>query len=116
MIEKHFTLDKTTKGPDHLASLEPYELIELVKGIRIVKTALGSSIKKPVPAEQEVANSLRRSVVAITEIPEGIVISEKMLAIKRPGNGIAPKYFDLIVGRVARRNISANTLISWDQV
>lgn len=115
-IEKHFTLDRSAKGPDHLASLEPDELIQLVKGIRMIDQALGSSRKEPVPSEKAVADSLRRSVVCIKPISQGTVITADMLAIKRPGDGIAPKFFDLIVGRIAQKDIPANSVISWEQI
>ncbi len=116
VIEKHFTLDRSAKGPDHLASLEPQELIDLVKGIRMVSASLGSTQKAPVPAEKEVADSLRRSVVSLGAIPKGTTITREMIAIKRPGNGIPPKFFDLIVGRAAQQDIPADSVISWDQI
>ncbi len=116
MIEKHFTLDRSAKGPDHLASLEPQEVIDLVKGMNMVTTALGSTRKAPVPAEKEVAASLRRSVVTVMPIPRGATLTKDMLAIKRPGDGIAPKYLDLIVGRTAQQDIPEDSVITWDQI
>lgn len=116
MIEKHFTLDKNAKGPDHLASLDPLELKSMVKGIRCVHQALGSTSKKPVMAEKEVADNLRRSIVSTINILKGEVISPEMIAIKRPGNGIEPKFYNLIIGRVAQKDIYANSLVKWDQI
>lgn len=116
VIEKHFTLDRSAKGPDHLASVEPHELKELIAGIRMISTALGSTQKHPVPAEKAVAQSLRRSVVSLVPIKKGTVITKEMVAIKRPGDGIAPKFFDLIVGRVAQKDIAGDTPLSWDQI
>ncbi len=116
LIEKHFTLDRSAKGPDHLASLEPQELINLVKGIKMVSEALGTTKKEPVIAEKEVADSLRRSVVSLVAISKGEVITKNKIAIKRPGNGIPPKHFELIVGRVAQKDIPPGSLIRWDQI
>lgn len=116
VIEKHFTLDKMAKGPDHLASLDKKELKEMVAGVRCVSEALGSTSKKPVKKEKEVANSLRRSIVSIVNITKGEIISPEMIAIKRPGNGIEPKFYDLIIGRVAQKDIPINSLITWNQI
>jgi len=116
VIEKHFTLDRSARGPDHLASVEPQELIDLVKGIRIINLALGNTKKEPVSAEIEVANSLRRSLVAVKFIPKNTIITSEMIDIKRPGNGLSPKYYDLIIGRIAREDIPINTLIKWSQI
>ncbi|MAF99553.1 MAG: N-acetylneuraminate synthase [Nanoarchaeota archaeon] len=116
IIEKHFTLDRNAKGPDHLASLEPQEVIDLVKGFKMIDQAMGSSEKQPVEAEKGVADSLRRSVVTIIDIPKGATITQEMLSIKRPGNGIPPKFKDLVVGRIAQQNIPADSTIAWSQI
>ncbi|MBS3123671.1 N-acetylneuraminate synthase [Candidatus Woesearchaeota archaeon] len=116
MVEKHFTLSRMAKGPDHLASLEPNELKQLVEGIKIIGQALGSTKKEPVAAEKEVADNLRRSIVSLNSIPQGIKITKDMLAVKRPGTGIPSKYLDLIVGRIAKQDIPEDSLINWDQI
>jgi N,N'-diacetyllegionaminate synthase len=100
-IEKHFTLDKTMDGPDHKASLEPDELIAMVKAIRNIEIALGSSVKKPSKSETPNIKISRKSIVASKEIKKGEILSEENLAIKRPGNGISPMKWDEIVGSVA---------------
>jgi len=114
IIEKHFTIDKSLPGPDHQASLNPDELRSLVKAIRNIEKALGDGIKKPVQRELEVKNAARKSIVALVDIPPGTDITTDMLAMKRPGTGIEPKYIDLIIGRKAKRKIEKNELISWD--
>ena len=114
IIEKHFTIDKDLLGPDHKASLEPDELKTLVNGIRNIEKALGNGIKKPVQREFEVKNVARKSIVAAVDIPADTEITADMLAMKRPGTGIEPKYMDLIVGKTAKRKIQKNQLISWD--
>jgi N,N'-diacetyllegionaminate synthase len=82
-IEKHFTLDKTMQGPDHKASLEPYELQAMVKAIRNIELALGSSIKRPSKSETPNIKVARKSIVASKEIKKGEIFSEENLAIKR---------------------------------
>ena len=110
-IEKHFTLDKTMEGPDHKASLEPDELKAMVKAIRNIEVALGSSIKKPSKSETPNIKVARKSIVAATSIKKGELLTADNLAIKRPGNGISPMRWDEIVGGVAAKDYLADELI-----
>jgi N,N'-diacetyllegionaminate synthase len=116
IIEKHFTTDRTLPGPDHAASLEPDEFQALVEGIRAVGTALGDGIKRPLREESETAAVARKSVVAASDIPAGVVIVREMLALKRPGTGIAPGKLEWVVGRKARTAIAAGSLITTEMV
>jgi N,N'-diacetyllegionaminate synthase len=75
VIEKHFTLDRRMKGPDHAASLEPIELEDMVKAIRNIEKALGDGIKKPSNSEQKNIQIARKSIVASRNIKEGEVFS-----------------------------------------
>jgi N,N'-diacetyllegionaminate synthase len=111
VIEKHFTLDKTMEGPDHKASLEPDELKAMVKAIRNIELALGSSVKKPSKSEIPNMNVARKSIVAKTEIKKGDKLSEENIAIKRPGNGMNPMRWDEIVGSIATKDYSEDELI-----
>jgi len=110
-IEKHFTLDKTMDGPDHKASLEPDELKEMVKAIRNIELALGSSIKKPSKSEMPNMQIARKSIVAKMDIKKGEILTEENITIKRPGNGISPMRWDEIVGTVATRDYIEDELI-----
>jgi len=111
VIEKHFTLDKTMEGPDHKASLEPSELIAMVKGIRNIELALGSSIKKPSPSEQPNISIARKSIVATHHIKKGEILTEENLSIKRPANGISPMRWDEVVGTTAKKDYISDELI-----
>src|SRR5271169_4924699 len=71
VIEKHFTLDRSLPGPDHLASLEPVELQQMVTAIRHIEAALGSGIKGPAPCELPNLSVARKSVVAARPLPAG---------------------------------------------
>jgi N,N'-diacetyllegionaminate synthase len=104
VIEKHFTLDKTMDGPDHKASLEPTKLKSMVKAIRNIELALGSSEKKPSPSEIPNMEIVRKSIVASCNIKKGDVLTEQNLTIKRPANGISPMKWDMIVGSVAQKD------------
>ena len=110
-IEKHFTLDKTMQGPDHKASLEPYELIEMVKAIRNIELALGSSVKKPSKSETPNINIARKSIVASQNILKGELLTSENLSIKRPGNGISPMRWDEIIGTAAVKDYVEDELI-----
>lgn len=111
IIEKHFTLDRTLPGPDHQASLEPDELVEMVKAIRNIEQALGDGIKRPSPSEQKNMPIARKSIVAARNIQKGESLTEENLAIKRPGIGISPMRWDNLVGRVAEKDYKVDELI-----
>ena len=110
-IEKHFTLDKTMQGPDHKASLEPDELKAMVKAIRNIELALGSSVKKPSKSETQNIKVARKSIIAACEIKKGELFTKDNLAIKRPGNGMSPIRWDEVVGSVASKDYIEDELI-----
>ncbi len=114
VIEKHFTLDKNLPGPDHKASLEPEELKAMVKAIRDVEKALGDGIKQPTPEEEEIKKVARRSIVARVDIPAGTIITEDMLAIKRPGTGMSAEDHEPDHGEKGKENIKSGELITFD--
>lgn len=111
VIEKHFTLDKDMDGPDHKASLNPYELRMMVKSIRNIEKALGSC--KKVPSNSEIKNLVvaRKSIVAKHDIKKGEIITEKNICCKRPGNGISPMKWNDIIGITAVRDFYKDELI-----
>jgi len=111
IIEKHFTLDRNMEGPDHQASLEPFELKNMVKSIRNIEKAMGDGIKKPSQSEIKNINIARKSIVARRKITKGEVFTEENLAVKRPGNGISPmKWFD-ILAELSKRDFEEDELI-----
>jgi N-acetylneuraminate synthase/N,N'-diacetyllegionaminate synthase len=116
VIEKHLTLDRNLPGPDHRASLEPGEFKEMVMAIRQVEKSLGDGIKGPAPGELAIMPAARRSLVAARDIAAGEIITESCLTAKRPGMGIPPNLWDVVVGRQARRDIAAGSIISWDMI
>ena len=111
IIEKHFTLDQTLKGPDHKSSLEPKELKAMVNAIRNIEIALGSNIKKPSPSELVNINPVRKSIVANQNIKKGELLTEINISIKRPGDGISPMKWDEILGTIAMKNYNKDELI-----
>ncbi|MDA7541829.1 N-acetylneuraminate synthase [Gammaproteobacteria bacterium] len=111
VIEKHFTLDRNLPGPDHLASLEPLELNEMVANIRNIETALGDGVKRAMPGESKNKNMARKSLVAATSIKAGEIFTTSNIDIKRPGNGISPMLYDEIIGQKAIRDFVTEELI-----
>lgn len=111
VIEKHFTMDRSLPGPDHLTSLEPAQLKAMVESIRNIEQALGSG--KKCPSESELKNKLivRKSLVASRDIATGDLFEESNLTAKRPGSGLSPMLWPEIVGIRAARNYSADDLI-----
>ena len=113
VLEKHFTTDRKLNGPDHKASLEPLELAEMVTAVRHVELALGDGIKRPTTSELGNMRVARKSIVAATAIKRGDIYSERNLAVKRPGTGINPMHWPLILGRTAARDFRPDELIEW---
>jgi N,N'-diacetyllegionaminate synthase len=111
VIEKHFTLNRNLPGPDHRASLEPAELVELVKAIRNVEAALGNGVKRPTPGEIKNRAIARKSLVAAIPIACGEIFSGLNVTVKRPGTGVSPMRWDEILGRPADRDYAANEQI-----
>ena len=111
VIEKHFTLDNTMDGPDHKASLEPDELVAMVKSIRNIELALGSSVKKPSKSEKPNMKIARKSIVASSDIKEGELFTKDNLAIKRPGNGVSPMRWDEVIGTISTKDYKVDELI-----
>ena len=113
-IEKHFTLDKTLDGPDHMLSADPAELSEMIRGIRQLEQSLGDGLKRLTPGERRNKPNNRKSVVAVIDVPAGTPLTRDMIDVKRPGDGIPPKYLEQITSRTARVDIPAETSLTWN--
>jgi N,N'-diacetyllegionaminate synthase len=117
MIEKHYTIDKTIKGsPDHHLSVDPIEGKAMVEGIRTIERAFGRKVKGLEPLEKEAFLYARRSVTSSKSIAKGATITPAMLTSKRPGTGISPRFFDLVIGRAAKQDIPEDTTLTWEMV
>ena len=111
IIEKHFTLSRKLKGPDHKSSLEPSELSIMVDNIREMEKALGKIEKKITKSEKKNRNIIRKSIVAGINIKKGERFSQKNLAFKRPGYGISPMDVKKILGKKSKKNFKEDDLI-----
>lgn len=116
VVEKHFTLDRTLSGPDHRASLEPGELASLAQGLRDVAAALGDGRKRPAHAEADIAAVARRSLVAARDLQAGEILTEEMIAIKRPGSGLPPALLPHVLGRKLTAAARGGDLITWEML
>ena len=115
-VERHFTLDRDAKGPDHKASLDPDGLKELVENLRRLEAGMGSGEKFPAESEADGRRLGRRSVVAATDIQAGEQIVSNMLTCKRPATGIAPKFLGQVAGMTPRHFIAKDTIITWEDL
>jgi len=100
LIEKHFTLDRNLPGPDHKASLEPFELNALVSAIRNIEKGLGNGVKSPSSSEIRNMVIVRKSIHLSRNMKKGEVIKEEDLEMKRPGDGISPMLMEGVIGKV----------------
>lgn len=116
MIEKHITLDRNLKGPDHPYALEVDEFASMVTEIRNLEAALGSPEKGPVEREEEERVGARRSIYARVEIEVGTVIEYDMLKLVRHAHGLEPKDLDSVVGKKAGRDIASHMLIRLEDI
>ncbi len=113
VIEKHFTLDRSLPGPDHRASLEPSELIEMVQAIRNIELAISGTGKKT-PSKSEIKNIpiARKSIHLKRALKNGTIIKKDDLIPLRPGTGISPMNWNTIIGKKVNKDLSENHLLS----
>jgi pseudaminic acid synthase len=115
VIEKHFTLSRDDKGPDSEFSVEPHELKKLCEETKIAYLSLGSPGYELKDAEREGLN-YRRSLYAIKDIKKGELITENNIRSIRPGNGLLPKYYEIVIGSVATQDIDFGTPLTWSTI
>jgi len=112
VIEKHFTLDKDMEGPDHVASLDPSELRELVSTVRRVEAYLGQREKRPTASEKETREKLQKCLVAAKNIAKGDSFTEdNIVGMRTGGIGISAMKYKAIIGLIAERDFQKNDII-----
>lgn len=116
VIEKHFTLDRRMKGPDHLASLEPSEFKSMVCGIRLIEMAMGDGVKVCRECEKPTALKARKSLVAAHNIEKDVTIIGSMIDIMRPGTGMYPYNFTEVLGKKTKCAIKKHEMFSTDNI
>ena len=116
ILEKHFTLDKTLKGNDHYHAMSPSDVLKFRENISFISKIKGMANKQPLICESSARKEARRSIVAKRDIKKGEAISLDDLTFKRPGRGISPARIDEVVGKIASRDISEDSLFDFDML
>ena len=117
IIEKHFTLDRNLKGPDHKASLEPNELKEMVNSIRNIEKAIsGNGVKEASSSEKKNINIARKSIHLSRDLKLGSMITEKDIIPLRPGDGICAMNWEKIIGKTVNTDIKKFTKLTWEDI
>jgi N-acetylneuraminate synthase len=117
VIEKHFTLSRRMYGSDAPFAAEPDDLRGLVAGIREIETILGNPVDKDdLSSLTEVKDVFEKSVVTLTSIPAGSVVSAAALAVKKPGTGVPAARLSEVVGRRALRDLVADAVVTDDDI
>jgi len=111
IVERHFTLDRTMKGGDHAASLEPGGFSKLVRDIRHIEAAMGGSSKEVQESEAPIYKKLAKSIVSQVALPSGTVLTRDMLTTKGPGTGISPARMDDLIGKTVTRDIDVDVVL-----
>lgn len=117
IIEKHFTLDKSMEGPDHIASLNPNELTQLVNSIRNVEKAIsGTGLKEPSDSEIRNIPIVRKSIHYKRDLIKGHILEFDDIVILRPGTGISPMELDNVLGKELNINVNSNQLLNFNDL
>ena len=117
VIEKHFTLDRNLPGPDHKSSLEPNELLAMVKAIRNTEKAIsGSGLKEPSPSEIPNIPVARKSIHYAGSLEKGHIITKTDMVMKRPGDGISPMEYEKCLGKSLKVNVQEDQMIKWEDL
>jgi sialic acid synthase SpsE len=116
VLEKHFTLDHGLPGPDHWYSEDPQGLSAWIGSARAAYKMLGSPVVRPTTKELEMRTLARRSIVALKDIAAGEILDERNLGLRRPGDGLPPGAWDLLVGKRAARRLAKGAQIQIGDV
>lgn len=116
VIEKHFTLDKTLPGNDHYHAGNPEDFKKAIANFKFIDRILGSGEKTVLECEQIPRREARRSLVLTRDLKAGEIISKEDIMPKRPGTGISPKFTDIVIGRKVLKDLSEDTILTWDMI
>ncbi|MFA6279124.1 MAG: N-acetylneuraminate synthase family protein [Candidatus Paceibacterota bacterium] len=116
VIEKHFTLNKNDKGPDHPHSMEPDEFARMIERARQLESAMGTSKKEVVDEESETVIVQRRGLTATKDLNKGVILKEVDMEELRPALGIYPKYKRELYGKRLQKGLKAGDPIRWEDI
>ena len=115
VIEKHFTLSRAEGGVDSAFSLEPDEMTLLVRECNTAWQALGH-ISYEVAEQEKKSLQFRRSLYIVEDLKKGDILTEKNVRSIRPGLGLSPKYYDVVLGKRVKCDVKRGTGLSWDLI
>lgn len=113
VIEKHLTLDRDSGGVDSDFSMEPDEFSQLVTEVKQAKKSLGKITYGPTEAEKS-SLKFRRSIYITENMDAGEILTPSNVRVIRPGFGLEPKYYNLVLGKTLKKNAARGTALSWD--
>ncbi|MCM3729746.1 pseudaminic acid synthase [Neobacillus cucumis] len=113
VIEKHFTTSRADGGVDSAFSMEPAEMHSLVVDTKRAWQALGQVTYGPTEKEKQ-SLKFRRSIYITKDLKAGDILTRQNLNVIRPGYGLAPKYYEQILGKKVNKEIRAGTPVDWD--
>lgn len=113
ILEKHFTHDKTLPGNDHYHAMDKKDLKRFWKNWERIEILLGSFRKEAIPQEEIARLHARRSLVTVSNLPEGRVIEKSDLTFKRPAHGISPSEIENVLGKKTIKEIRGDTILQW---
>ena len=116
ILEKHFTLDKSLGGSDHIHSMDPEDVIKFKKNLQFLSVINGYRNKQPVICESFMKKEFRKSIVSARDIKKGETIKMDDITFKRPGTGISPEFFEDVLEKTAAENIPKDSLISFEML
>jgi len=115
VVEKHFTLCRADGGVDSAFSIEPHELKSLVEETERAWQALGKVSYGPTKNEEK-SSQFRRSLYIAQDIKAGEILTGKNLRVVRPGYGLHPRYYEMLLGKKVNCDISKGTAVSWENI
>lgn len=116
MIEKHFTLDKTLQGNDHYHAGDPDDFRKAIQNFELVCQVCGSPEKTVLPCEKIPRREARRSLVLTRDMKKGEKLQMADIMPKRPGTGISPVYYDIVLGRTVKEDLKEDTVLTWEMI
>jgi N-acetylneuraminate synthase/sialic acid synthase len=114
VIEKHFTLNRAMRGTDHRFSLEPVGMKKLIRDLQRTRMALGDGREKVYASEAGPVLKMGKKLVAARDLPKGHVLTMADLAIKSPGDGLAPYYLEQVLGQALVRDVRTDDTLTLD--
>jgi N-acetylneuraminate synthase/sialic acid synthase len=114
IVEKHFTLNRASKGTDHRFSLEPQGMRKLVRDLKRTRKALGDGNKTMYPSEVAPVRKMAKSLVAARDLPAGHTLQADDIAMKSPGEGLPPYEYDQLIGRTLRHPVNEDSALTFE--